>query len=568
MSRKNKNVTTYFVILALLIIGVVYAILQANLQINGTAKIQANTWDIHFDNIQVNSNSVSIGTGDSAATIDPENNCKIDFSVSLSLPGDFYEFTVDVVNAGTIDGMIDSINNSLKVNGEDSEIPDYLNYTVTYSSGVSIEPNHKLNHNSTETYLVKVEYKTDLEELPSAATLTMSLEIDYVQADDTAIVVPFNIYNVLKSELDSNSGLALEYTGTHQDSFTGNGNEKIYYWYASSDDNANTILDKWNVIFAGFCWEIYRTTDTGGVKLSYNGVPVDGKCTATGENRQIGTSKINTADNSPAYEGYMIPESSKIKTYTAASAVSGSLYGTGVTWDGTNYTLTNTSTSYNSTHHYTCANTTGTCSTVRYYYYYICYITLSGGETVEPVLTNMLYSSDVNYTASALKTYLETWYQNNLAAYTSKLEDTVFCNDRTLTNLSSAGWTPNGGGTYTYLKFKSLSIQNDLSCANVIDQFSTQNPSAPLTYPIGLMTTTESNLLNNKNLRKTGNVYWLFSPSAYTDGMSNNYYVKTDGSFDDYGSSQTTGVRPAISLKPGTIVSSGDGSKNNPYIVN
>ena len=53
--RRNKNrITTYFILFSLLLIGVIYAILQANLQINGTAKIQANTWDIHFNNIQIN----------------------------------------------------------------------------------------------------------------------------------------------------------------------------------------------------------------------------------------------------------------------------------------------------------------------------------------------------------------------------------------------------------------------------------------------------------------------------------------------------------------------------------
>ena len=48
-----------------------------------------------------------------------------------------------------------------------------------------------------------------------------------------------------------------------------------------------------------------RTTDTGGIKLLYNGVPVDGKCTATGTGQQIGTSKFNTNYKSPAYVGYM-----------------------------------------------------------------------------------------------------------------------------------------------------------------------------------------------------------------------------------------------------------------------
>ena len=110
MRTNKKQITTTFILCSLLLIGVVYAILQANLQINGIAKISSNTWDIHFDNIQINTNSVAIGENDSPATIDPENNCKVDFEVTLSLPGDFYEFTVDVVNSGTIDGMIGELN--------------------------------------------------------------------------------------------------------------------------------------------------------------------------------------------------------------------------------------------------------------------------------------------------------------------------------------------------------------------------------------------------------------------------------------------------------------------------
>ena len=188
MRKNNKQVTTYFILFSLLLIGVVYAILQANLQINGTAKIKSNTWDIHFDNIVVNENSVSIGTGDSAATIDPENDCKVDFEVTLSIPGDFYEFTIDVVNAGTIDGMIGELNKTLKVNNEIvSEVPDYLNYSVTYEDGMEIQPNHILSAGITETYKVRLEFKTDIEELPDAATISTSLEPQYIQADSSGI---------------------------------------------------------------------------------------------------------------------------------------------------------------------------------------------------------------------------------------------------------------------------------------------------------------------------------------------------------------------------------------------
>jgi hypothetical protein len=114
--KKNKQMTFLFICCSLLLLGIIYAILQANLKINGTTKISSNLWDVHFENIIVTPESVAIGTGDTAATIDPTNNCKIDFEVTLSLPGDFYEFTADIVNAGTIDAMIGTFERNLKIN--------------------------------------------------------------------------------------------------------------------------------------------------------------------------------------------------------------------------------------------------------------------------------------------------------------------------------------------------------------------------------------------------------------------------------------------------------------------
>ena len=191
MNQRNKRITSYFILFSLLIvIGVAFEILQANLQINGTAKISENEWDVHFENIVVNQDSVSIGTGDTAATIDPTNNCKVDFSVTLSLPGDFYEFTVDVKNAGTIDAMIGSFTKLLKVNNVETEtVPEYLNYIVTYADEVEILENHLLAKNTSETYKVRVEFKTDIdaEDLPDAETLSISFEVVYVQADSRGI---------------------------------------------------------------------------------------------------------------------------------------------------------------------------------------------------------------------------------------------------------------------------------------------------------------------------------------------------------------------------------------------
>ena len=59
MKQRNKRITSYFILFSLLIVlGVVYAILQANLQINGTAKISENEWNVYFENIVINPDSV------------------------------------------------------------------------------------------------------------------------------------------------------------------------------------------------------------------------------------------------------------------------------------------------------------------------------------------------------------------------------------------------------------------------------------------------------------------------------------------------------------------------------
>ena len=43
----------------------------------------------------------------------------------------------------------------------------------------------------------------------------------------------------------------------------------------------NKCSDKRNIIFNNMCWQMIRTTETGGIKMIYNGEPVDGKCEST-----------------------------------------------------------------------------------------------------------------------------------------------------------------------------------------------------------------------------------------------------------------------------------------------
>ncbi len=371
------------------------------------------------------------------------------------------------------------------------------------------------------------------------------------------------LYDVLEAEANVGT-YAKEYTGSHHDSFTEEPTKSIYYWYGSNDTNATAILDKWNVIFGGFCWRMIRTTDTGGVKLVYNGTPSLGRCNNTGT---IGTSAFNPSYNSPAHVGYMYNPSTLITSTANSAATSGSLFGKGISYSGGTYTLTNTSTTYDANHHYTCNNTTGTCSTVRYYYYINWYTEINDGRTIEECLEDMLSADSTNQTDSTIKAYIDNWYASNLTSYTSYLEDTIFCNDRSQSNQQTNGWNPNGGSETGYLEFKNYNSNSDLSCTNDTDKFSVSNNKAKLTYPVGLLTYPEIYLLNNSNLRKTGESYWLMSPNRFSANYANERYVDSTGNYGKYIVNLGMGVRPTISLTPGIEYTGGTGSKSDPYVV-
>ena len=200
---KNRKRRDYLGVLLLLVVGlsVGYALLRTNLTINGTSKIKGNTWDIHFANLQVTDGSVSIGTGDVAAAIQ-SSTTDITYTVTLNEPGDFYEFTVDAVNAGSIDGMVESVTSKLN-DTVITTLPAYLDYSVSYSDGVAISPNQYLKAGETETYKVRIEFKKDISssDLPtSVQTLTLDFGVAYIQADNTATEVahPKFVYTVNK----------------------------------------------------------------------------------------------------------------------------------------------------------------------------------------------------------------------------------------------------------------------------------------------------------------------------------------------------------------------------------
>ena len=176
--KKKSNRKFVLLVLALLLftITVGYAALSTTLNINGTSKINNATWDVHFANLEVTSGSVS---ATKAATIDSAT--EIDYNVELIKPGDFYEFTVDVTNTGTIDAKLGE---APILSGVSAEQDVYTNYTVTYSDDTAINANDKLAAGATKKLKVRVEFDRNItnSQLPTEAqTLDLKFAMNYVQ---------------------------------------------------------------------------------------------------------------------------------------------------------------------------------------------------------------------------------------------------------------------------------------------------------------------------------------------------------------------------------------------------
>lgn len=180
MKGQNNKHTGYMIAILLLLvvgIGIGYAALTTTLNITGTSGIGKVTWDVHFENIAVTPGSV---TATKAATID-SNTTTVTYEVSLASPGQYYEFTVNVKNGGTLPAKLSA---APILAGVSTEQNVYTNYTVVYSDGSAIKANDTLAAGTSKTLKVRVEYDKNItaSQLPTTAqTLNLTYSMNYVQ---------------------------------------------------------------------------------------------------------------------------------------------------------------------------------------------------------------------------------------------------------------------------------------------------------------------------------------------------------------------------------------------------
>ena len=192
-------------------------------------------------------------------------------------------------------------------------------------------------------------------------------------------------------------------------------------------------------------------------------------------------------------------------------------------------------------------------------------------------------ATHANTNKSTILTNLETWYNNNLTAYESVIDNSVWCNDKTnVTDTSYDPWrmTPNGLGyakNVTYYGATQRLISTSGSAGGTGPSLKCNGELSKINSKIGLITADElafagyaAGLQNSTTYLQenaTDTYWWSLSPDGF-DGVGA-YVWRVDGGNSNFVSSNVNiavGVRPSISLKPSTNVT-GNGTSEDPYIV-
>lgn len=337
---------------------------------------------------------------------------------------------------------------------------------------------------------------------------------------------------------------------------------KSVYFYRGLVDN--------NIIFANKCWNIVRTTETGGVKLIYAGIPINGSCDQ--DKVLSGATKAIGLDN-----WRYIPPNRDVAFF-------GYMHGN------------------------------------------------QGGTSYE--------MSHQNTTNSRVKTQIDTWYEKNIkdTKYEEMLEDTIFCNDRSLaTDFSNVketiyyyvdeecteedpncengekkvltpiltsefygenlgyGENPTILSAATRISQMTLNTSPSLKCALENDRFTVnkENGNGALKYPTALITADEAVYAGytggatTKEVSSNYNIYlyrrdfyadkeknvayklWTMTP-LYTDSQSlktDFAVIASDSILRQHEGTEGAYIAPVISLKNENFIISGDGSLDNPYVL-
>mgnify|MGYP006939891473 CR=1 FL=1 len=378
--------------------------------------------------------------------------------------------------------------------------------------------------------------------------------------------------------------------------------------YAVEDDYGDSYIyrgdvENNNVYFAGFYWKIIRMNGDGSIRLIYSGTTPD----ATGNAAIINNTayQYNSKYADPTYAGYMYGKDFSFQTsseliYRNIQALTTYYFGSDYEFDEETETFklsgSITSGTFSemqdnfSSYPYTCMNTNSTDS---------CQVILKVDSYVSETSVQaeyISYSSNsyentlTNDNDSTVKTVIDNWYETNIVGKTDSasnlltnyIVDGTFCNDRTFaSNNNGNGYSLVPGTNYSaYEKLYSDANKTaTLKCSQESNKFSTTTSrgNSDLTYPIALITADEvalagatQNLINENYYLNTNVYFWTMTPSRFESayGSVSIFAIHYNGNLVEYGHARYTyGIRPVINIRSDVLISQGDGTIENPFVL-
>ena len=185
INRKRSSFYTLAILILFLSIG--FAIYSVTLRLNGGFGIKSTNVKVEWRNPYTTEGSVP-----GEVSIDSETKTIASVTASLTQPSDYHEFTIDAVNLGNVDAMLNvlDIKAFQTINGEEEEIdiPEYIKVTFKYADGHEVKKFHVIEAGRTETYLFRIEFdadKIDENNRPTENTsIRFEIDPDYTYADD------------------------------------------------------------------------------------------------------------------------------------------------------------------------------------------------------------------------------------------------------------------------------------------------------------------------------------------------------------------------------------------------
>ncbi len=182
-----------------------------------------------------------------------------------------------------------------------------------------------------------------------------------------------------------------------------------------------------------------------------------------------------------------------------------------------------------------------------------------------------------NINNSTIKTYIDTWYENNIKGTTNEkyIVDNIFCNDRSFSSSNSGTGTGKSYTKYNWAYWHPS--KTSLKCPQQNDAFTVSDTiygNGALTYPVGLLSTDEVVLAGNWNdfsgfsYLQIGSYWWTSSP-AYAGDAAYVHILTSGGDanyIDDSVSWPYLGVRPVLNVTK-EVLQNGNGTIDNPYTL-